>query len=172
MSEEMNPVVEGAEVVEQPVCEICGGEVCECVESPCTCVAENNAKWGEVGHEIPGKFYQVYYGGKVMFDDEALYDAFRANSTKVSSISIEPAYPNYKYNKYGVASKNEEITVTIVANEELKAANPLALVVVDGKTYDLAYLDSAISFVMNKDHKISIHWDENLVESFRIVAKK
>ena len=175
MSEAVNVIDEGAVVeveVEAPVCEICDGagvvgeETCACI------VAADNAKWGEIGHEIPGKFYQVYYGGRVLCDDEGLYDSFRANSDKVSSIAIEPVYSNYQFNKYGVAEKNEEVKVTITVNDDLKSSNPLATVAIDGKIYDLARLDTAVDFVMDKDHKISIYWSESLVESFRIVAKK
>lgn len=145
---------------------------CEnCNEELCTCYADN-ATWGEVGHEIPGKFYQVYYGGNILSDDEGLYSSFRANSEVASSISIEPTYPNYQYNKYGKVAKNSSVVVTITPNETLAGKFPLALVKIDDKTFDLARLNSAVDFVMNEDHKISIFWSEDLVETFRIIAVK
>lgn len=172
MSEELNPI-NGEATVE--ACEICNGVECdcECTTNPCACcVAADNSKWGEIGHDIPGKFYQVYYGGKVLFDDESLYNAFPANSEIKSSISVNPAMENYKANKYGLAEKFSEIAVTITVNEELKSKNPLAPVVIDGKYYDLNRLNSVVNFVMDKDHKISIIWSEELVETFRIITKK
>lgn len=145
---------------------------CEnCNEELCTCYADN-ATWGEVGHEIPGKFNKVYYGGNILSDDEGLYNSFHANSEVASSISIEPGYPNYQYNKYGKIAKGSSVKVTITPNETLAGKFPLALVKIDDKTFDLARLNTAVDFVMNEDHKISIFWSEDLVETFRIIAVK
>lgn len=166
---------------------------CEnCNEELCTCYADN-ATWGEVGHEIPGKFSQVYYGGNILSDDEGLYNSFHANSEVASSISIEPVYPieepvepsdepsdepsepvypNYQYNKYGKITKGSSVKVTIKPHETLASQYPFSLVKIDGKTFDLARLNTAVDFVMDEDHKISIFWSENLVETFRIIAVK
>lgn len=166
-----NEVVENE--VTTVVCENCDcehHETSECTGECVCCTAENNANWGEVGHEIPGKFYQVYNGGKVLFDDESIYYSFDSESK--SEVSVEPVFPNYKANKFGKIAKNEIVKVTVTVNEKLASDNPFAHVVIDGKTYDLGILSSAVEFFMNKDHRISIHWSENLVETFRFIAVK
>lgn len=161
MADEVMPVNETVVENENVVCDCSTVLECGCEEhnvGACNCPAIN-ARWGEVGHEIPGKFYQVYYGGRVLIDDESIYDSFRVNSEKVSSIAIKPVE----------GSENIEATVTV--NEDLASENPLAHVIIDGKEFDLAVLDKPVVFVMNKNHKISIAWSESLVESFRIVKK-
>lgn len=188
MADEVMPVDETVVENENVVCDCNTVLDCGCEEhnvDACNCPAIN-ARWGEVGHEIPGKFYQVYYGGKVLIDDEGIYDSFRANSEKVSTISVKsvvpasaegeeaPAateYPNYCWNKYGKAAYMESVEATITVNADLASENPLAHVIIDGKEFDLAVLDNPVVFVMNKNHKISIAWNENLIESFRIVKK-
>lgn len=177
----MEDEVLNVEVAEQP-CDCNTVLECGCEDhlvNDCECPVVN-ARWGEVGHEIPGKFYQVYYGGRVLFDDEGIYDSFRANSEEVSTIVVKSVvaegdaveYPNYAWNKYGKAAAMEEVEVTVTVNEALATANPLAVVVIDGKYFDLAILKNPIKFVMNKDHKISIEWTAELVESFRIIKVK
>lgn len=155
------------------VCENCECEhhnTEECLGNCLECVAENNSIWGEIGQEIPGKFYQVYNGGKVLYDDESIYYSFDSELT--SEVIIEPAYSNFKANKFGKVIKNEEINVIITVNETLAGENPLAHVVIDDKIFDLGILKTAIKFFMNKDHKISIHWKEDLIETFRFIALK
>jgi hypothetical protein len=51
----------------------------------------------------------------------------------------------------------------------LKEAYPAAIVNVDGKFHDLAYLENPIEFFMDKNHRISIEWSEGLIETFRVV---
>jgi long-chain acyl-CoA synthetase len=75
-------------------------------------------------------------------------------------------------NKFEGIAKYETINVTVTVNEVLAEQNPLAHVFVDGKEYDLNFLKSPVEFFMNKDHKISIHWTEDMVETFRFVATK
>lgn len=177
MADDVMPVVEENEVVENVACDCNTTLECGCEDhnvEECNCPAIN-ARWGEVDHEIPGKFYQVYYGGRVLLDDEGIYDSFRANSEKVSTITVKAAdsteYPNYSWNKYGNATYMETVEVTITANTDLAKENPLAHVIIDGKEFDLAVLNKPVNFVMNKDHKVSIVWGETLVESFRIIKK-
>ena len=157
-------------------CDVCN---CEVVGDKCPCtIAAENARWGEIGHEIPGKFYQVYHNGRVLFDDEGIYDSFRANSEKISSISVKTivsgdetaiTYPNYEWNKYGKTIYMDTVAVKITPNADLAAACPLANVTINGKCFDLAYLDKEFNLVMDKVYRISIHWSENMVESFGIV---
>ena len=169
-----NEVIEDGENLDNNVTEteVVNCENCDCdhhTVEDCTgeclvCVAENNSVWGEVGHEVTGKFYQVYNGGKILYDDESIY---YEGISLASSIVISPEKFNKEFKKYANFPKNEIINVTITVNETLKLENPLALVVIDGNTYDLGVLDSSIEFFMNKDHKISIYWKEGMVETFR-----
>lgn len=44
---------------EKTVC-VCGSEECKCGKECMHEVAAENAKWGEVGYDIPGVFYPIY----------------------------------------------------------------------------------------------------------------
>lgn len=132
-----------------------------------------DATWGNTGKDIvPSRFYQAfrvegpYLGG----DDEGLWYEF--DSEDKSTISLEPTYPNYEFNKYGKTKLEEEVTVTVTANSTLKGKYPLAIVRIDNKEYDLKVLDNPVKLFMNKDHKISIFWSSELVESFRVISLK
>lgn len=163
MIENNENVVEENEVVNDVICEDCEGE-----HETEDCGAKN-AIWGGIGHEIPSKFYQIYNGGKILYDDESLYYGFI--NEEVSTVAVESSYEKVA-NKFEGIAKYETIKVTVTVNEVLAEQNPLAHVFVDGKEYDLNFLKSPVEFFMNKDHKISIHWTEDMVETFRFVATK
>lgn len=140
----------------------------------------DDANWGLVGKDIvTSRFYQafrvdgLYQGG----DDEGTWYEF--DSEEKSTISLDPTYPNYEFNKYGKVEEkfNEEsginlpqtISVTITANASLKSEHKNAIVKIDNKEYDLAILDNPVKLFMNKDHRISIFWTPELVERFRVI---
>ena len=132
--------------------------------------------WGKKGKDIiPSPIYQVYrISGVWTGDDESLWYSFEpGDDMKPSEIAIvdandeEITYDKIEANKYGYAEGVVKVKVTV--SEDLAEAYPAALVDVDGKYYDLAYLDNPIEFYMNKNHRISIFWSEDLVETFRIV---
>lgn len=131
-----------------------------------------DATWGNIGKDIvPSRFYQAFQiEGRFQWDDESLYYAF--DNTNASEITLDPEYENYAANKWGTTKLMEEIEITITPNATLKSSYPDALVKIDGKEYDLAILDSAVSLVMNKDHRISIMWGPGVVETFRIITLK
>lgn len=131
-----------------------------------------DATWGTIGKDIvPSRFYQAFMiFGEFQGDDESMYYDF--DSKDKSTISLDPEYENYEANKWGLTKDQEEIEVTITANSTLKSTYPDALVKIDGKDYDLAILDSPVKILMNKDHRISIVWATNLVETFRIIKLK
>lgn len=128
--------------------------------------------WGNSGKDIvPSRFYQAFMIlGRFQEDDESLYYDF--NSKDVSEITLSPEYENYEANKYGVTKLMEELEVTITPNETLKSTYPSAIVKIDGKEYDLAILDQPVKLLMSKDHRISIMWAKDLVETFRIITLK
>lgn len=128
--------------------------------------------WGNSGKDIvPSRFYQAFMIlGRFQEDDESLYYDF--NSKDVSEITLSPEYENYEANKYGVTKLMEELEVTITPNETLKSTYPGAIVKIDGKEYDLAILDQPVKLLMSKDHRISIMWAKDLVETFRIITLK
>ena len=132
----------------------------------------DDATWGPIGKDIvPSRFYQAFQiEGRFQADDESLYYEF--DKTNKSSIELSPEYENYEANKWGVTELMEEIEITITPNATLKSTYPDALVKIDGKEYDLAILDEAVSLVMNKDHRISIMWGPGVVETFRIITLK
>lgn len=128
--------------------------------------------WGNSGKDIvPSRFYQAFMIlGRFQEDDESLYYDF--NSKDVSEITLSPEYENYEANKYGVTKLMEELEVTITPNKTLKSTYPSAIVKIDGKEYDLAILDQPVKLLMSKDHRISIVWAKDLVETFRIITLK
>lgn len=132
-----------------------------------------DATWGKYGKDIiPSRFYQLYkIEGPWLGDDESTWYEF--DSENKSAAVLEPVYPNYEVNKYGLTGDKEVVKVTITPSEELKSQYPDALVSIDGKFYDLGILNNPIEFYMDKDHKVSIIWSTaELVESFRIIKIK
>lgn len=132
-----------------------------------------DAAWGKYGKDIiPSRFYQVYkIEGPWLGDDESTWYEF--DSEDKSATVLEPVYPNYEVNKYGLTGDKEVVKVTITPSEKLKSQYPDALVSIDGKFYDLGILNNPVEFYMDKDHKISIIWSTaELVESFRIIKIK
>ena len=132
-----------------------------------------DATWGKIGKDIiPSRFYQVYkVEGPWLGDDESTWYEF--DSENKSEAVLEPAYPNYEVNKYRPTNAMEIVKVTITPNETLKSEYPNAQVRIDGKYYDLAYLNNPVELYMDRDHRISIIWSAaELVESFRVISLK
>lgn len=132
----------------------------------------DDAMWGNIGKDlIPSRFFAAYrVEGPWQADDESMWYSF--DSEDKSTITIDPEYPNYEGNKYGLTADKEVVKVTIAVNANLKAAHPEANVRVDGKWYDLAHLDNALEFYMDRDHRINIFWGPGLVETFRVINLK
>ena len=132
--------------------------------------------WGKYGKDIvPSPIYQVYrIKGVWTGDDESLWYSFDpGNGIEPSEIAIvdatdpEKTYSKIEANKYGYAEGVVKVQITVSA--QLKEAYPAAIVNVDGKFHDLAYLENPIEFFMDKNHRISIEWSEGLIETFRVV---
>lgn len=130
---------------------------------------------------VPHIFYQVYgKNQKWMHDDEVVYYSFDAGTyteeeeekeVGCSTIAISPAALHTEKNKNIVGSN--AVSVTITAGAKLKELYPLAIVVIDGKNYDLAVLDNAIVFNMDQNHRISINWIAGeLIETFRVCPNR
>ena len=132
--------------------------------------------WGKYGKDIvPSPIYQVYrIKGIWIGDDESLWYSFEpGEGIEPSEIAIvdaedpEKTYTKIEANKYGYAEGVVKVQITVSA--QLKESYPAAIVNVDGKFYDLNYLNEPIEFFMNKNHRISIEWSEGLIETFRVV---
>lgn len=132
--------------------------------------------WGKYGKGIvPSPIYQVYrIKGVWIGDDESLWYSFEpGEGIEPSEIAIvdaedpEKTYSKIEANKYGYAEGVVKVQITVSA--QLKESYPAAIVNVDGKFYDLNYLNEPIEFFMNKNHRISIEWSEGLIETFRVV---
>ena len=132
--------------------------------------------WGKYGKDIvPSPIYQVYrIKGIWIGDDESLWYSFEpGEGIEPSEIAIvdaedpEKTYTKIEANKYGYAEGVVKVQITVSA--QLKQSYSAAIVNVDGKFYDLNYLNEPIEFFMNKNHRISIEWSEGLIETFRVV---
>ena len=78
----------------------------------------------------------------------------------------------YEFNKYQ-SSYGKMARVTITPSQTLKERYPYAVVTINGKEYDLKYLNNPIDLYMDKDYKISINWVwGSVVETFRIICNK
>ena len=137
-----------------------------------------DATWGKYGKGIiPAPMYQVYrIKGVWIGDDESLWYSFEpGDGIEASEIAIvdledpEETYDKVEVNKYGFIDNMNVVKVTITPSEQLAEDYPAALVNIDGKYKDLAYLENPIEFYMNKNHRVSIEWAEGLKETFRIV---
>lgn len=85
----------------------------------------------------------------------------------------EETYENYEYNKYGKVKFGKTVQVTITPSAQLKEQYPYAVVKINGKEHDLAYLDNPIILPMDRDYRISINWLWNRkVEVFRIICHR
>lgn len=132
--------------------------------------------WGKYGKGlVPSPIYQVYrIKGVWTGDDESLWYSFEpGDGIDASTITIvdaedsEITYSKIEANKYGYAEGVVKVQITV--SPQLAESYPAAIVNIDGKSYDLGYLDEPIDFYMNKNHRISIDWTEGLIETFRVV---
>ena len=138
------------------------------------------AGWGPYGKGIvPSRFYQAFrVPGAWNADDESLWYAFETGDEEIEPSTIEivnaddedETYGKIIANKYGTPDWTDVVTVTITASEGLAELYPDAIVSIDGKEHDLAYIANPIDLYMDHDHRISIFWAENVVETFRVVA--
>jgi hypothetical protein len=139
----------------------------------------DDVMWTKGKDIVPTAFYQVYRikGGWIQ-DDESLYYTFEPGDgfepSEISIVDLEDpsiTYTKIEANKYGTPDYMETIKVKITPSATLAEAYPGALVVIDGKTYDLGKLSSYLEFIMSSDHRVTIEWATGLHESFRIVKR-
>lgn len=90
-------------------------------------------------------------------------------------IMVAPGYRKYLGNPAedgGIYKPHVDVDVTLTPNEKLAKLFPTALVKIGDKEYDLNYFkDRKIRFTMNKNHRISIWWTKNNIETFRLITK-
>ena len=105
--------------------------------------------WGNVGKDVViSRFWEVYFNDTMKGPDEVI--------TKISEIKLSEV-------------EDGKINITFTPNEELINEYPNALVVVDGKWFDINILKSPISLNAAAKHRISIVWSQKtLVETFLI----
>ena len=140
---------------------------------------ELNVGWGPYGEDIvPSRFYQAYrVNGPWNADDESLWYSFEPGDgvepSEIAIVDLEDdskTYGKIDANVYGKPGWEDVVKVTITVSEGLAESYPMAIVSIDGKEHDLAYLEEPFNLYMAHDHRISIFWAENLVETFRVVA--
>lgn len=140
----------------------------------------DDATWGPKGKGIvPSLFYQVYrINGVWTGDDESLWYSFEpGEGIDPSEIVIvdkedpEKTYTKIEANKYGKTEDMEVILVTITPSPQLLELYPEAIVDIDGKFYDISYLNTPIEFYMDKNHRVSIEWAPGLIETFCIIKQ-
>jgi hypothetical protein len=138
----------------------------------------DDATWGKHGKDIiPSPIYQVYrVKGAWNSDDESIWYSFDLSEglepSEIAIVDLEDetkTYTKIEANKYGYTDDKEMVKVTITASESLAELYPAALVNIDGKLFDLNYLNNPIEFYMDKNHRVSIEWSDDLTETFRIV---
>ena len=96
-----------------------------------------------------------------------------ADAADESEEEVDRELPLLEANKYGFAKPYEVVRLEITPSASLKEEYPYAIVVIDGKEYDLGILDNPIRFVMSKDHRVVLDWKHGEVyESFRIVVNR
>jgi hypothetical protein len=116
--------------------------------------------------------------GEEIENVETLPTAGLANLGKIYSTGTDP---QLTYSKCvitsGTANPNSLVSTDIVkasislSNSMLKL-NPVPNIVIDGREYTSGIAGTQITFYMNRDHRISILWNENTVETFLIVANR
>lgn len=120
------------------------------VEKPIVYGAD--ATWGNHGKDIlVSRFWEVYFNDMMKGPDEVIVN--------ISTFELGEV-------------EDGLVPLTINPNEELKAEYPGALVVIDGKWYDLNILSNPVVLNAAANHRISIVWEpKTLVETF-LVEKK
>jgi len=99
-------------------------------------------------------------------------DVFHTEEEILDPSDAEEVDP-YEFNKYGKEEMGKDILVTIEPNSDLSNSFPRAIVTINGKEHDLAYLDNPIRLYMDRDYRISINWVwGSIVETFRIICNR
>ena len=84
----------------------------------------------------------------------------------------ETAMTPYEFNKY-LSEPGKVAKVTITPSAELSREYPYAIVTINGKEYDLNYLNKPLELYMDRDYRISINWLwGQVVETFRIICNR
>ena len=64
------------------------------------------------------------------------------------------------------------VKASISLRPSMLKINPAPNIVIDGREYTSGIAETQITFYMNRDHRISILWGENIVETLLIVANR
>ena len=107
------------------------------------------------------------------------------NPTTVDSLPTTGNYSVVKLttdnNKYykcsGGADLNnlkstDKVKINISLNESMSERFPTPNIVIDGKEYTSGIAGTDIIFYMNRDHRVTIHWTDDIVEKFLIIANR
>lgn len=137
------------------------------------------------------RFYQVYQiEGPWLGDDEGLYYSF-PEDIEHSQVTIKPAGLETELDKFVGTTEEVEgevkelpnvlslesapVEVTVVPSADLKDKYKFARVLIENKEYNLSVLDKPIifdNFYNNNVKKIKIVWSKDLVETFRVIARR
>lgn len=127
------------------------------------------ATWGKVGKCLPiSSIVEISrMPGKYLGDDEGTWYTFTLTP---SDITLDPEQIEKIINQYQTDS-NIEVEVTITPDTKQLKSYPDLLVKIDDKWYDKGILSKPITFLMTKDHRVSLWWDQDNIEIFRISKK-
>lgn len=104
-----------------------------------------------------------------------------ANSTNAGSYVSIGSDANKKYYKcmtYGAADVNnlkssDSVKVVITLNPTMiQTVNAKPNIVIDGREYTSGIAGTDIIFYMNRDHRISILWSADIVETYLVIANR
>jgi hypothetical protein len=104
-----------------------------------------------------------------------------ANSTNAGSYVFIGSDANKKYYKcmtYGAADVNnlkssDSVKVVITLNPTMiQTVNAKPNIVIDGREYTSGIAGTDIIFYMNRDHRISILWSADIVETYLVIANR
>lgn len=115
---------------------------------------------------------QIYQVGGIKVNVGVKYFRYFYNNY-ATELSLEPEFPQVSNTAWGYTTPCDVVSCELEVKEALAERYPNAIVVVDGKEYDLGRLEKPFTFTMLKDHRININWiPGELVETFRIVANR
>lgn len=127
------------------------------------------ATWGKVGKDLPisGIVEISRMSGTYLGDDEGTWYTYTLTP---SVISLDPKQIEKIINQYKTKS-NIEVEVTITPDSSQLTSYPDLLVKIDDKWYDKGILSNPLTLLMTKDHRVSLWWDQDNIETFRISKK-
>ena len=108
---------------------------------------------------------------------ETLPEANSSNAGTTVKVGTTAPYKYYTCMTYGAADLNnlkstDIVKINIELNETMAAKYPTPNIVIDGREYTSGIAGTDIVLYMNRDHRISILWTADIVETFLVIANR